>query len=294
MTAVVWSFALSSSVQSVVAIAQTFVLNSGRLGRTELESAEHVWTAGIGTFNHEYALAAYLSLSIAIVLSSGAVRRLNWLMWVSISLSGAAIATSFGRAAALSVVAVSVVYGVGWWWSRTREFLLGAVIPTTSLTIAGILAGSAWLGRVNLESSIRVTLAKQALDVALEHPFVGVGPMRYGLHLGQMGLAEANQIIVHNVPLLLSAEYGIIMGLAFLMWLVALGMRAFSTSVRSAGLFVVVIPFLVFDHIHYVLPAGLALVGLWLGMLDVHSDRNHHTQESMPEPHRDMNSQTPD
>lgn len=284
MTAVVWSFALSSSVQSVVAIAQTFVLDSGRLGRTELESAEQVWTAGIGTFNHEYALAAYLSLSIAIVLSSGAVKRLHGLMWVSIALSGAAIATSFGRAAALSVVAVSVVYGVGWWWSRTRELLLGAIIPTASLTIAGILAGSAWLGRVNLESSIRVTLARQALDVAVEHPFLGVGPMRYGLHLGQLGLAEANQIIVHNVPLLLAAEYGIIVGLVFVIWLVALGMRAFSASIRSAGLFVVVIPFLVFDHIHYVLPAGLALVGFWLGMLDIHSDWNREVPESSSDP----------
>jgi hypothetical protein len=292
MLAVVWSFALSSSVQSVLAIVQTFVLDTGRIGRTELESAEHVWTAGIGTFNHEYALAAYLSLSIAIVLSSGALRQLNRYMWISVALSGAAIATSFGRAAALSVIAVSTVYGVGWWWSRSREYLLATIVPAGSLAGAGILAGSAWLGRANLESSIRITLAKQAVDVAMEHPIVGVGPMRYGPYLAQLELREADKIIVHNVPLLVAAEYGVFMGLAFLGWVVALGARAFMTSVRSAALFVVVIPFLMFDHVHYLLPAGLGLVGFWLGMLDVHSDWKRDDSQSSSDPRRDTSSPT--
>jgi hypothetical protein len=237
-------------------------------------------------------LAAYLSLSVGIALSSGAVRRLDGLMWVSIALSSAAIATSFGRSAALSVIAVSAVYGVGWVSSRNREYLLGAVIPTASLAVAGALAASAWLGRANLDSSIRITLAKQALDVAVEHPILGVGPMHYGLYLAQLPLREADQIIVHNVPLLVAAEFGVIMGLVFLVWLVALGVRAFSTSVRSAGLFVVVVPFLVFDHMHYLLPAGLGLIGFWLGMLDVHSDWNDDIPESSSDPRRDVNSPT--
>jgi hypothetical protein len=292
MLSVVWSFALSSSLQSVLAIVQTFVLDSGRVGRADIESVEHLWTAGIGTFNHEYALAAYLSLSVGIALSSGAVRRLDGLMWVSIALSSAAIATSFGRSAALSVIAVSAVYGVGWVSSRNREYLLGTVIPTASLAVAGALAASAWLGRANLDSSIRITLARQALDVAVEHPILGVGPMHYGLYLAQLPLREADQIIVHNVPLLVAAEFGVIMGLVFLVWLVALGVRAFSTSVRSAGLFVVVVPFLVFDHMHYLLPAGLGLIGFWLGMLDVHSDWNHDIPELSSDPSRDVNSPT--
>jgi hypothetical protein len=85
---------------------------------------------------------------------------------------------------------------------------------------------------------------------------------------------------------------------AALVWMIPFGnwfsvfLERNATSVRSAGLFVVVVPFLVFDHMHYLLPAGLGLIGFWLGMLDVHSDWNHDIPESSSDPRRDVNSPT--
>ncbi|MDK1039246.1 MAG: hypothetical protein QGD91_10080, partial [Actinomycetota bacterium] len=36
----------------------------------------------------------------------------------------------------------------------------------------------------------------------------------------------------------------------------------------ATALFVVVLPYLFFDHVHYVDPAGIAMLGIWLAMLD--------------------------
>lgn len=269
MVAIVWTFVMSSSLQALLALGQTFLWDSGRSGRADLALSGEIWTAGLGTFSHEYVLAAYLTLGIAIVLASGILRPLERVMIFSVALSGAAVATSFGRSAALSVFALSGVYGVGWLLYRKRQYIVGTVVPTGAFAISAVLAGSAWLTRASPESSIRLTLVTQALEFARDHPLFGIGPMRYGPLIAQMNIAQIHQFIVHNVPLIVTAEYGIIAGLAFVLWLTGLGVRALSSSIASVALFIVVAPYLLLDHMHYVDPSGIAMLGVWLVMLDV-------------------------
>jgi hypothetical protein len=97
---------------------------------------------------------------------------------------------------------------------------------------------------------------------------MGVGPVQYGPHLTQMGLTVLDPHVVHNVPLLVTAEFGIIVGLAFTGWLIALGIRAFRLSLYATALFLSIIPFLVLDNLHYVYGNGMMVFAVWIAILD--------------------------
>ena len=74
--------------------------------------------------------------------------------------------------------------------------------------------------------------------------------------------------MVHVVPLLVAAEFGILVGLAFLFWLVALGLRSLRTSIHSIAIFGAAFSYLLLDNLHYVYPMGVAMFGVWLATLD--------------------------
>jgi len=58
-------------------------------------------------------------------------------------------------------------------------------------------------------SSVRITMAKAAIGMIVEHPLTGVGPGQFGLHYSTTDAAHP-----HNTPLQLLAEYGLIAGSA--------------------------------------------------------------------------------
>jgi hypothetical protein len=90
------------------------------------------------------------------------------------------------------------------------------------------------------------------------------------------------------VPLLVTAEFGMIVGLAFTGWLIALGIRAFRISVYATALFLSVIPFLLLDNLHYVYGNGMMIFAVWIAMLDYHWTAPRSSQDStaasVPEP----------
>ena len=57
--------------------------------------------------------------------------------------------------------------------------------------------------------SVRITLAKAAMGMIVDHPLAGVGPGQFGLHYSTTNAAHP-----HNTPLQLLAEYGLIAGSA--------------------------------------------------------------------------------
>ncbi|HSJ72600.1 MAG TPA: O-antigen ligase family protein [Acidimicrobiia bacterium] len=263
---VVWPIAVMGLVQGGMALSQTLT-GTGRLRLDEIAAAGASWTAGRGTFGHEYGFAAFLMLSLTIALAYGFARGMRPTLWISVCVASAAIASTFGRAAALAVIMVGLVYVVGWW--RTKDRMLGASALATlgALGVGLAITHSGWLARVSSGSSVRVSLASRSLDVIAINPVFGVGPGRYGAALADIGLVSVDRHIVHNVPLLVTAEFGVILGLAFAVWLLTVGVISLRSSFVALAVFVGILPLMFFDNLHYVIPGGVPMLGLWCGAL---------------------------
>jgi O-antigen ligase len=149
---------------------------------------------------------------------------------------------------------------------------LSAIMTFLPLAVTGLFLRSGWLVRVSqsteLDLTTRDALAARAIEMIRSSPLMGVGPVQYGPHLTQMGLTVLDPHVVHNVPLLVTAEFGIIVGLAFTGWLIALGIRAFRLSLYATALFLSIIPFLVLDNLHYVYGNGMMVFAVWIAILD--------------------------
>ncbi|MFC2153540.1 O-antigen ligase family protein [Actinomycetota bacterium] len=265
-TFVVWPFTFIALQQSLVGIMQTFVLGSGR-SRVDLVGSAETWTAALGSFHHEYEYAAFLIVAMATILSLQRHRRLHPLMWFAVATSSAASAASFGRTALLAVLLVSVVYGIGWMTKRLTPLAWSAATPLAGAALSGVVALPAWQQRASVTSAIRVELMERAIEIIRAHPIVGVGPGQYGRILFETATGEPDRFIVHNIPLLIAAEFGILIGFAFTLWLVAIGVRSVVTSVYAGAIFIAAVPFLLLDNLHYVYPTGLMMFGLWVGLL---------------------------
>jgi O-antigen ligase len=197
-------------------------------------------------------------------------------MWTSVVLSSSTIATTFGRTALLAIVLVGASYGVGWFMHRRNIMGISAAAILLPLTATGLLLRSGWLVRAaqsaNLDLTTRDALAARAIEMIRSSPLTGIGPVQYGPHLTRMGLSVLDPHVVHNLPLLVSAEFGVIVGAAFTLWIGILGFRAFRLSVFAAAIFLSIIPFLMLDNLHYVYGNGMAMFAIWLAMLDYNRD----------------------
>jgi hypothetical protein len=298
MLGVVWSLSLGASFQALAALGQTLIYDTGMTVPATFLAEGRAWTAGRGTFSGSYALAAYLILAIAVILSFGIAkqprnkvfaeirisRSLRLAMWTTVVLSSSAVATTFGRTALLAIGLVGVTYTAGWFMTKRNIMGMSAVATLMPLAVTGLFLRSGWLVRAtqsaNLDFTTRDVLARRAIEMIRSHPLTGIGPVQYGPHLTRMGLLELDPHVVHNLPLLVSAEFGIVIGLAFTVWLVWLGVRAFKLSVFAIALFLSILPFFMLDNLHYVYGNGMAMFAVWLAMLDYNSDAAVATAES--------------
>ena len=287
---VVWSLALGASFQALAALAQTIIFDTGFTVPATLLTEGRGWTAGRGTFAGSYTLAAYLILAISVALSFGIAKKplnrifadvtlsrpLRIAMWTSVVLSSSAIATTFGRTALLAIVLVGATYGVGWFMYRRNIMGMSAAATLLPLTVTGLFLKSGWLVRASqsakLDFTTRDALAARAIEMIRSSPLTGIGPVQYGPHLTRMGLSVLDPHVVHNLPLLVSAEFGVIVGAAFTLWIGFLGLRAFKLSVFAAAIFVSILPFFMLDNLHYVYGNGMAMFAIWLAMLDYNRD----------------------
>lgn len=290
MLGVVWSLALGASFQALAALAQTIIFDTGFTVPATLLAEGRSWTAGHGTFSGSYALAAYLILAISVALSFGIAKQplnrifaeislsrpLRITMWTSVALSSSAIATTFGRTALLAIGLVGATYGIGWFMHRRNIMGISAIATLVPLTVTGLFLRSGWLVRAtqsaDLDFTTRDALAARAIEMIRSHPLTGIGPVQYGPHLTRMGLSVLDPHVVHNLPLLVSAEFGIVVGVAFTSWIGILGFRAFRLSIFTAAIFLSILPFFMLDNLHYVYGNGIAMFAVWLAMLDYNRD----------------------
>jgi len=85
-----------------------------------------------------------------------------------------------------------------------------------------------------------------------DHPVVGVGPWRYTLVAeADYPLSTGHDSPVHSIPFLVATEFGVILGLLFLVGSVVLGARAVRSGPLTFALFGAVMGFTLFDVVLY-------------------------------------------
>lgn len=276
MRFVVAPLVVAGAVQGVLALGQAVA--GGPLGIPGEPSEFEVVADTVrpaGTASHPYLLATYclIAVSAGLLIWTRTISRW-WL--VPLALAAVPIGLSFSRAAVVSVLFA----GVGWVIAVLRKprlygpplaaVMLGIVVPA-------LLFVPAWLERLedsttgsfNDATANRVELTNQAIDMIADYPLVGVGPWRYTIVAeADYPLATGDDSPVHSLPFLVTTEFGVLIGFAFLVALVALGARAARTGPLTFALFGAVMGFTLFDVVLYWYPAGLVLLGVWLGLLD--------------------------
>lgn len=269
--AVVWPLTISAMIQASLGLLQTHLWNNGTASPIT-ERFDHAWTQGYGTMDGGYALAAFLAVASGIILASGAFRRLHPAMWVTVVLSSAAISTTFGRLGVLAMVGIGAFYGVTGLIRRNWEYVSAALAATVPVAVGIAYTWIGWSVRAAETAagytSGRDTLMSRATTIIEMHPFVGVGPGNYGPTLARIGLVDVDYTIVHNVGVLVTAEYGIPIGVLFSLWIAALGITSILTSVRAMAVFASIVPYLMLDHTHMSYAYAIGGFGLWIGALD--------------------------
>ncbi len=221
-------------------------LNPSFQGATVLWARDKPWLRAYGLTAHPNLLgallAALLILFIPYMFSNSKPKPL----WLSICFFAGFIGliTSFSRAAALAFIVGFIVWFL---LERKNHRLLisgthlselfvqpKVIIPVLGAAMFLILYSDLILSRiVGLNTDIELRSLTQrlgdatlALQIIAEHPIRGVGLGNYTFFALRLSDVAA---IVHNVPLLVTAELGFV-GLFFFVWLTISGLRS-----RPAG-----------------------------------------------------------
>ncbi len=271
-SSVIWPLSVVASIQSVLAVSQTFIFGSGKIYSNI--GPDSNWTGGWGTMEGPFDLAALLVFSIAAILSMGRFRRLHPFWWISIVASSAAVATALGRSGVLGIMLISgtfVGYGI---WTRNRRLWMTGMVTVLPMLATTVALRSAWVHRVQqtaqLDTGGRIQPLNRALEIIASHPLRGVGPLQYGPHLLSLSPPVSDNFMVHNVALMIAAEFGVLVGAAIAVWALLLTIRSFRTSVYAVAALVSITPFLLFDNLHYLRSSGFLTVGLWIAILEFH------------------------
>jgi O-antigen ligase len=222
---------------------------------------------------YEAAIVAILAIAIGLALlpRSGPQR---WWFLAGIASASVSLALTHSRAAFLGLVLVVAIAGVASLRSMP-SMRAGLLIVLIGFGVPALMTASTWQARLTESvsgsldevSSGRVTLMKQAVDLAISHPIVGVGPNRY-IEVLESRVDESEvTFVVHNIPLMVAAELGIPAGIIAATLLVWTGFQAVIGGYRTGLLFAAPMPFFLFDVIMYNRPFGLLLFAMWCGLL---------------------------
>ncbi len=223
-----------------------------------------------GLSSHPYMLATYGLVAISIGMLTIRQARSRW-WWLVLALAAMPASLSFSRATVMGLA----VAGPAWLLAarRHRDLRRPLVAIVLGLAVPAALFLPAWLERVddtattdlNAATTLRIELIERSIQVMEDHPVVGVGPWGYVI---DHGTDPDFRLPVHNIPLLIGAEEGIAVGVAAVVILILLGIAAFRAGPLAVALFGSVLGFTLFDVTLYWYPAGLVVLGVWLGALD--------------------------
>ena len=227
-----------------------------------------------GLFHHVYEPAAVALIAVAIGLALlPAAGRMRTAFLVGIGAATTTIALTHSRSALLGLILVVAVAAIASIRGDTA-MRIGLGVVVVAFLIPAVLTASAWQVRFDesAESDLddaslgRVTLARQAIEMAGDHPLIGVGPNRYMEVLeAEYTVDEEYPWVVHNQSLMVAAELGIPAAIAVTLLFVWAGFQAIQMGYRALILYVAPLPFVVFDVLFYNRPVGLLLFAVWCG-----------------------------
>lgn len=271
----------ASAVQTLIVLLQA--IEQGPIGLAALgeRSVFHQFGTSIGaqgTLIHPYPLAGFATITIVATITYMADRPSNAPRWPYLSamaIAAVPLGVTYSR---MSVIGLGAIAAFALWGaSRNRQLYvpiltavaLGALLPALIWNGGWIERASDSVGSdIDAITSNRLMLTGQAIDIAVDHPWVGVGPGLYTEHLERVEPNLDHYDAVHTVPLVVAAENGIGAGIVVLAMLVLIGLRTLRIGPAAAITFGAFLPFVVFDKFPYIHPNGIVMLAIWLALLD--------------------------
>lgn len=204
---------------------------------------------------HPNPLAAFLLTGCLILLIPTQQQRRRHLLWLALLVALPAAFVTFSRSAWLGYgVGLGFLTLVGQLWPRRQwrgRLWLGVTLSVATVGIGVMLLGNIVASRVQPadnpleERSIneRVSQYRVAQEVISAQPVRGVGAGNLKQYLSEVYAADASvrsDSLIHNIPLLISAEIGIVGGILWL-WLMvypplAVLLKRQTVSLEAIGL----------------------------------------------------------
>ncbi|MDP2692998.1 MAG: O-antigen ligase family protein [bacterium] len=266
-----FGFKLLGLVKHPVYEAGTSIVNAGDFGR---------WIRAYGAFSHPNVLGGYLIISLILtilLLSTSKNKRLITMFRVFILFDAVGIFLTFSKSAWLSLLlTLFVVYIFA--TSGDHKKILKAITP---IAVIGLLLLVLYRPLVatrvfqktsnEIESTTdRMQGYSESLDIIQNNALLGVGISNYTFAVRNI---DKNRNIweyqpVHNVPLLILAEIGII-GLLLLFGVFLFYIKFFgkNTSVNTLFWLFPLTPFLLFDHFFWSSYIGILLFGAFVALV---------------------------
>jgi putative inorganic carbon (HCO3(-)) transporter len=197
-----------------------------------------------GTIGHPNSYAMYLVMVIPFTLASLFSRikhSFKVLAGIMLCLSCVALIFTLARMAWINfLVIISIVLMLAVRRKRISSRAVIWIVGAGSLILLGLILFGPDIILSRLTSSdqgsaySRFTLARTALAIIKDHPFVGVGLNNYSLVSTQYGATVIGpQFVVHNAYLLIAAETGLVGLAAFLSFLATLLIQAWRIIVQA-------------------------------------------------------------
>lgn len=212
-----------------------------------------------GTFPHPNVAAAYLVLNLIFLRFLSPAKSLlsPKLPLITLGLTVISLALTFSRAG-LAVFALYLLFSAK--NLRMLIFQLTAVLAGLIIILSQLL--SSQLPSI----AERLILTEASLDIAAKHPLFGVGNTNFLLHLANLNLTSLAQTRliqpVHNVPLLIMAENGVLGFILFAVFLLFVSQKVYDKT--RLLLFLSILIFTLFDHFLWTLYQGQLLFWLTL------------------------------
>ncbi|MEX2209767.1 MAG: O-antigen ligase family protein [Patescibacteria group bacterium] len=258
LRAVFWTFTAAAALQAVWGIAQYAAqhdfglwrlgesgLAPDKAGIAKVATIEGPLVRAYGSLPHPNVLAAYLSLAAfwvgtVVFWKNGERSRLRQLGFaLLLALLGAGLLVTFSRVAIIATLVGGVLVAL-FSWRRWQWLPPAAGIAAAATLAVALVLAPALMQRTSLESrdetgiTNRAVGYRQAALVITTQPHgAGIGNFVPVAHLLDAGRPAYQYQPVHNVPLLATAELGLLGG-ALLAWFAArLGRRFHRSSSRN-------------------------------------------------------------
>ncbi len=260
--------------------------HAGIVGTTVIETAQGRWLRAYGSFPHPNIFGGYLAVGIVVLawLVRFLDKKYQRLLWIPVVVLSSTLLITFSRSAWLGLI-VSFLLLVLLMWRRKRMpprhakiiVALGAVaLFSTSLIFHNQL-----FARFNPQLRVEAISVDERSgqyatfgDVFFSHPIIGVGPSGYVFALNTLfpGQSVWSYQPIHNTPLLILAELGLLGFAALFYFLIRVDQVNSAVSKTPGGMFgltlgVCLLVISLFDHYLWSMWPGLALSALSLGLI---------------------------